>query len=118
MTFLILPFLLWSVGFDDDEDKTKYWNKRIHKLFEDISVGIKPTDILRPLREPFPALTKTVEMMDGITEFLTEGIGRGKTDSRGLPKGLYTVFRSVPLGSSIHQWNYFMKDLKEKDLIL
>jgi len=49
--------------------------------------------------------------MDAIAEFFTDGLV-GETDSRGLPEGAYGIYKNVPIGSSIHAWNTFMKDFE------
>jgi len=120
---LLIPFqamalsalaLAFIGGFDDDDEevKNKTWYKRIMRLQEDLTLGLDPRDLLRPVTEnPLPSGTKMLELMDAIAEFFTDGL-MGETDSRGLPEGAYGIYKNVPIGSSIHAWNTFMKDFE------
>jgi hypothetical protein len=119
---LLIPFqamalsalaLAFIGGFDDDEEvKNKTWYKRIMRLQEDLTLGMDPRDLIRPITEnPLPSASKALELMDAIAEFFTDGL-MGETDSRGLPEGAYGIYKNIPVGSSIHAWNTFMKDFE------
>lgn len=113
-------FILGMLAFlnADDDDKDKYAYVRGKRLLEDITLGINPMDMWRPLTQAPAVFTKVTEIWDSMGMLLTEGLLSGKTDSRGLPKGLYPVLRNIPVGSGIHQWNSVMDDYENSPKIL
>lgn len=118
MTLFLMPavIVLMGAGFDDDE-KNKYYFKRTQRLVEDLTLGLNPMDLARPVTNPFPAVSKLVEIFDATGMFVVDGVMGGEKDRRGLPKGLYNVMRNVPFGSGIHQWNYVWKEI-DRDRLL
>ncbi len=70
-------------GATDDDDENTAWFRRTNRLFEDISTGLDPRDLVRPLTQPLTTLVKMGELLDGIYKFVSEGLVQGETDSRG-----------------------------------
>lgn len=68
--------------------------------------------------KPLPQLEKLLELWDAMGDFMWRGGISGQTDSRGWPKGTYRIWRNVPIGSSIHQWNSYLKSLQESGIII
>lgn len=118
MTLALAPLaiVLMGAGFDDDE-KNKYYYKRTKRLIEDLTLGLNPLDLARPITNPFPVVNKFVDMADAVGAFLSDGLIHGEKDSRGLPKGVYRMMNNIPIGSGIHQWNYVWKEVDKNRLI-
>lgn len=111
---MVLAPLLLLDNYIDDDDENKRWARAARKLAEDISLGMNIGDLLRPIKQPWPVITKMLDVWDFSAEYLTDGIFQGETDSRGLPKGAYSLIRTLPYGSSLHQWNSFLDEINKE----
>ncbi len=115
LTFLVIAIGIVIRAMAGDDYRNKAWFKKLLRLLEDLTLGLNPMDILRPVKENLvPSASKVVDLVDAVTEFLGEGVV-GEIDSRGLPKGAYNIMKNVPIGSAIHAYNYFIKDLEGGD---
>lgn len=114
--------LLFFAGFDDKEKETA-WYKRLARLSEDLTLGLDYRDLLRPIgKNPLPSVAKFIELSDAVIGFFTDGLPdfvvEGKADKRGWPEGAYDIFMNVPIGSSIHAWDSFVKSIDPDKTIL
>ncbi len=114
--------LLFFAGFDDKEKETA-WYKRLSRLSEDLTLGLDFRDLLRPIaKNPLPSAAKVIELSDAVIGFFTDGLPdyviEGKSDKRGWPEGAYDIFMNVPIGSSIHAWDSFVKSIDPDRTIL
>jgi hypothetical protein len=107
---VMLISAVFALGVDDD-DKDDALYLRFKRLSEDLTLGLNPLDIIRPVETPFIAVKRVRELIEGVFSFLGEGLILGKEDSRGWTKGSYTIFRNLPVGSMIHGWDKFMHDV-------
>jgi hypothetical protein len=73
LMLLVAPALIaWGA---DDDDKNKYWYRRLMRLIEDLSLGFKPQDLIRPIAtNPIPVLDKMLEITDAFGVFAFEGM--------------------------------------------
>ena len=67
---LIIALALILVNFGiPPEDEEKYWAKRIKRLTEDLTLGLFPADLIRPLEKPFAPITKILTLNDAVSDF-------------------------------------------------
>ncbi len=85
-----LALLIFNLGVPPEE-KDKVWARRTRRLIEDISLGLNPADLVRPMVKPLPQLEKLLELWDAMGDFMWRGGISGQTDSRGWPKGTYRI---------------------------
>lgn len=115
-TTLLFVFLFPLAFLDNvipDDDKDKRWTKAAYKVVQDISLGLHPSDILNPLTRPTAVFPKLKEIWEFGAQFLMDGLIKGETDREGRPKGWRGVYRTLPVGSSIYQFNTFMEEVNE-----
>lgn len=114
--------LLFFAGFDDKEKETA-WYKRLERLSEDLTLGLDFRDLLRPIgKNPLPSVAKVIELSDAVIGFFTDGLPsyiiKDEADRRGWPEGAYDIFMNVPIGSSIHALDSFVKSIDPDRTIL
>lgn len=115
LMLLVLPLALF--GAADDDDENTYMFKRTLRLVEDLSLGFKPQDLIRPIAtNPVPVLDKALLFLDELGVLTIDGLWRGETDSKGLPKGVYNMFSNMPLGSAYHQATTYLDEMLDAEV--
>lgn len=107
--------LLYAVlmAFIPDEDDDKLYAMKIWRVWQDLSQGMNPADILNSLERPTVVIPKVLRMMEGLGMFLSDGLVKGKTTDSGRIPGLRDLTNNLPIFSAIYQWDRMFEEVDD-----
>lgn len=120
--FITLSLTALSYGLfagDDDDEDLKYTKLAYTRIAEDISQGMNPLDLTKPLSEnTFPVFSYIKNVTKAFSTFMSEGVIKNKTNRKGLRVGEEMLYRQIPVISRANEINKIFKEWDNESVIL